>query len=200
MTQRRLFVPLAALTVAVLTCGAALAQPGSPPGPGLGQGPQMGPPPAQRPQLADEQIIKLQALAKEQRDRLRPASDQARKLREDLNAELWADKPDEAKIKQLRADLARAEQEILAARLDFQAKRAQVFTPEQRKQVRSVRARRWFTGAGEFPGRRPRGRGQGMGPAGPGQPMGPAGRGRGIRRGPMGRGLGPYRPWREDEK
>lgn len=200
MTQRRLFVPLAALTLAVLTCGAAFAQPGPPPGPGAGPGPQMGPPPAQGPQLTDEQIIKLQALAKEQRDRLRPASDQARKLREDLHAEFWADKPDEAKTKQLRADLTKVEQEILAARLDFQARRAQAFTPEQRKQMRSLRARQWFMGAGEFPGRGPRGGRQGMGPAGQGQPMGPAGRGQRMLRGPMGRGFGPYRPWREEAK
>jgi hypothetical protein len=160
----------------------------------------MGPPPAQRPQLADEQIIKLQALAKEQRDRLRPASDHVRKLREDLNAEFWADKPDEAKIKQLRADLARAEQEILAARLDVQAKRAQVFTPEQRKEMRTMQARRWFMGAGRLPGQGPRGRRQGIGPAGRGQGIGPAGRGQRMLRGPMGRGLGLRRPWREDEK
>ena len=123
-----------------------------------------------------------------------------RKLREDLNAEFWADKPDEAKIKQLRADLARAEQEILAARLDVQAKRAQVFTPEQRKQMRTTQARRWFMGAGRLPGQGPGGRRQGIGPAGRGQGIGPAGRGQRMLRGPMGRGLGLRRPWREDEK
>ena len=200
MTQRRLFVPLAALALAALAFGAAFAQPGPPPGQGAGPGPQMGPPPAQGPQLTDDQILKLQALAKEQRDRIRPATDQAQKLREDLNAEFWADKPDEAKIKQLRADLAKAQQEILAARLDFQAKRAQVFTPEQRQQMRTMRARRWFMGDGQLPGRGARGRGQGMGPAGPGQPMGPAGRGQRMRRGLMTPELGPGRPWREDEK
>ena len=160
----------------------------------------MGPPPAQGPQLTDDQVLKLQALAREQRDRLRPATEQARQIREDLNTEFWADKPDEAKIKQLRADLAKAEQEMLAARLDFQARRAQVFTPEQRKQMRAAQARRWLAGGRRFPGEGPGGA-QGMGPAGQRQPMGPAGRGQRMRRGGvMGQGVGSFEPRREDAK
>jgi Spy/CpxP family protein refolding chaperone len=175
-----------------------LAQQGPPPTP-PGQGPQAGPPP-QGPQLTDDQVLKLQALAKEQRDRLRPATDQARKIREDLNSEFWAEKPDEAKIKQLRADLAKAEQEMLAARLDFQGRRAQVFTPEQRKQMRAAQARRWLAGGRRFPGQGPGGV-PAMRPGGPGRGMGPAWRGQRMRRdGLMGPGSGPVEPRRQDEK
>jgi Spy/CpxP family protein refolding chaperone len=113
--------------------------------------------------------------------------EQARKIREDLNTEFWADTPDQAKVKQLRADLGRAEQEMLAARLDFQARRAQVFTPEQRKQMRAMQARQWLQRGGRLPG-------EGMGP-------GPGARGQRLRRG--GNLLppaGPAGPWREYER
>jgi Spy/CpxP family protein refolding chaperone len=161
-----------------------IAQQGPPPAQPPGPGPQAGPPPSWAPELTDDQVLKLQALAKEQRDRLRPATEQARKIREDLNAEFWAEKPDEAKIRQLRADLAKAEQEALAARLDFQAKRAQVFTPEQRKQMRARQARQWLQRGNRVPG----------------QGVAPALRNQRLRRGAMPPGAGPVPRWRDDER
>ena len=173
MTQRRYLVSLATLALTALVGGVLIAQQGPPPGQAPGPRPQMGPPPAQGqppmqgPPLTDDQVLQLQALAKEQRDRLRPAMEQARKIREDLMTELWSDKPDDAKVKQLRTELLKAEQEALAARLDFQAKRAQVFTPDQRRQMRVMQARQRLM----------------RGDARPGQGAGPAGRALRMRRG-----------------
>lgn len=199
MTHRRFLVPLAALALAVSAGGAMLAQQGPPPAQGPGTAPQVVRPPAQGPQLTDDQVLKLQAIAKEQRDRLRPATEQARQIREDLNTEFWADKPDEAKIKQLRADLLKAEQEMVAARLDFQARRAQVFTPEQRKQMRAAQARRWLAGGRRVPGQGPGD--PAMGPGRPARGMGPAWRGQRMRRGGViAPGMGPVELWRESEK
>lgn len=196
MTHRPFFVFFVALTLAALVTSSASAQPGPPQGPGPVQAPRMaapppqGPPPQepppQGPQLTDEQRTKLVALATEQRDRLHAARDQMQKLQEQMRAELWADKPDEAKVKQLRGDLAKAQQEMFAARLDFQTKRAQVFTPEQRKQIRDMRAQRQIWGPRGF--------------AGPRQGFRPAARGfRGGMRGFRGPGYGPGWRWWEDE-
>lgn len=226
MTQRRWFLPIAGVALIVLASGAAFAQPGPPPGPGPGQGPQMGPPP-QAPglQLTDEQRTKLQALAKEERDRTHAARDEMQTLREQLQTELYADKPDEVKVKQLRADLTKAQQEMFAARLDRQQKLAQIFTAEQRKQLRDFRARRPFMmgpggfggpgvgwprpgigpGMGRFPGGLP-GTGVRRGLRGwdawGGPGMGGRGRwfrGRGLR-GPLGPGpgYGPGWRWRDE--
>jgi Spy/CpxP family protein refolding chaperone len=150
------------------------------------QGPPPQGPPPPGPQLTDEQRTKLLALATEQRDRLHAARDQMQKLQEQMQAEVWADKPDEARIKQLRGELAKAQQEMLGARFDFQSKRVQVFTPEQRKQIRDMQARRQIRNLRGF--------------AGPRQGFRPAARGfrggmRGFR-GPGPRG-GPGIRWRE---
>jgi Spy/CpxP family protein refolding chaperone len=173
------------------------------------QGPPPQGPPPQGPPLTDEQRTKLQALATEQRDRLHAARDQTQKLQEQMRAEVWADKPDEAKIKQLRGDLAKAQQEMFAARLDFQTRRAQVFTPEQRKQIRDLQARRQARDLRGFarPGQRfgPAARGfrggmRGFRRPGPWDGAGMGWWGQGFRRPlPPGRGYGPGRRWWEDE-
>lgn len=213
MTQTRLFpLTAAALALAVIVTGAAYAQPGPPPGAGPDQGPRAGgPPPARGLQLTDEQRTKLDALMKEQRDRVQTSRDQVQKLEEQLDTELFADKPDVAKIKQLRGDLVKAQQEMLTARIDRQENLAQILTPEQRKQMREVRtraarmARRGAFGGpgmgGPGMGRPDMGgpgfgrRGQGFGPAGPG--FGPGMRrglrGLGMRGGMRGPGRGGFR-------
>ncbi len=231
MTQTRLsLLAAAAVALAVIVTGAANAQPGPPPGsPGFGpgQGPGMGGPaaqvPAGRPQLTDEQRTKIDALMKEQRDRTHAARDQVQKLQEQLRTELFADKPDEAKIKQLRGDLVKVQQEMLTARIDHQAKFSQILTPEQRKQMREARspaARMVQRGAfgpamgGAGVGRRGPGFGPGVGPGfGPRIRGGFRGPGMGRFRGPglgvggrafrgpagPGQGFGP-RWWRWDEE
>jgi len=189
---RVFFAFLAALISAALVAVAA-AQPGPPQGPG----PRMAAtPPQQGPQLTDDQLTKMQALATEQRERVRAARDQMRKLQEQMRAEVWADTPDEAKIRQLRGDLAKAQQEMFTARLDFQAKRAQVLTPEQRKQVRGMQARRQVWGRrgfGPWPGLGPAMRGFRGGMRRFGRPWGGPG--------PMppGAGYGPGWRWWNDE-
>lgn len=191
MTQKRLsLLTAAAVALAVIVTGATYAQPGPPQGAGPGQGPRAGGPPSRGLQLTDEQRTKLEALIKEQRDRARTVRGEVQKLREQLNTELFADKLDEAKIKQLRGELAKAQQDMLGARLDQQTKLAQILTPEQRKLMREQRDLRAIQGMMRgFGGGR---RGPGMGP---GRRMGPGGfRGPGFdqRRGPgMGPGPGP---------
>ncbi len=205
MTQPRFsLLTAAALALVAIVTGAAYAQPGPPPGsPGLGpgQGPGMGGPAAHasagRPQLTDEQRTKIDVLMKEQRDRTHAARDQVQKLQEQLHTELFADKLDEAKIKQLRGDLTKTRQEMLAARIDRQGTLAQILTPEQRKQMRDVRtraARMVRRGAFGGPGMGGPGMGgPGMGGPGMGGPgMGGPGFGRrGQGFGPAGPGFGP---------
>jgi hypothetical protein len=120
---------------------------------------------------------------KEDQDRARTAREQAQKLNEQLRTELFADAPDQAKIKQLRGDLLKAQQELFALRLDHQTRFSQVLTPEQRRMVRDRQAQR----------RAMRGLRRGFGPGfGPGMgARGFRGRAFGRRGGLMGPMLGP---------
>ncbi len=198
MTPRRLVpLTLAAGLLAFVAAPATLAQPGPGPGGRLGQGPRFAtPPPTQALQLTEEQRTKLDALMSEVRTKAGPIRERVRSLRQQLRTELLADKPDEAKIKQLRGDLAKAEQELTGLRLDQQTRFAQILTPEQRKLLRERRAARALAGAlrgfgfGPWMGRR--GPFLGVGPGGFG--FGPGARGRALL-GPMGGGLmaGPRR-------
>lgn len=175
---------VAALALALVASGVASAQPGFGPGGRFGQGLRVGAaPPVRALQLTDEQRSKLDALASELRSKVVPVRDRVRTLRRDLGTELLADKPDEAKIKQLRADLLKAEQELLALRLEQQTRLAQILTPEQRKRLRERQSARALVGA--F-------RGFGGGPLGPGRP-GVRGRAPGFGR--WRAGLGPWGPF-----
>ena len=194
MTVRRALFILAALIGALVVVSVAYSQPvppagqqpaqpaAQPPVPQAGpqprRGPEGGPRLAQGLQLTDEQRSRLASLVIEQRDRANLARATMQSLSHQLSAELWADKPDEAKIKQLRGDLLKAQQDLLTARFDQQAKIAQILTPEQRKKARDLRAERLLMGPGG-PGAPGMGRfGRGMGPQQGGRRLrGPAGPG-----------------------
>ncbi len=147
MTRRSVFLTVAAAGLALVAVGAAFAQPGPPPGGRFGQaiGPAAPQPPV--PPLTDEQRAKLEALMTELRPKALEARTQVQSLHQQLRTELLADKPDEAKIKQLRADLLKAQQTLMSLRLDQQARVAQILTPEQRKQLRARQGARALAGA-----------------------------------------------------
>jgi protein CpxP len=87
--------------------------------------------------LTDAQRQQIQALVQESRK-----DDGAMKkigdLHRDLNAAIFADVPDTAKIEQLKAAIAEAESAGLAERIDLQVKIAQILTPEQRQKAREL--------------------------------------------------------------
>lgn len=195
MTLRRLVtLMLAAGLLVFVAPPATLAQPG--PGGRFGQGPRFAAsPPIQALQLTEEQRTKLDALMSEVRTKAGPLRERVRSLRQQLRTELLADKPDEASLRQLRGDLAKAEQELMGLRLDQQTRFAQILTPEQRKLLRERREARALAGAlrgfGFGPPMGRRGAFLGVGPGGVG--FGPGARGRALL-GPMGGRLaGPRR-------
>ena len=115
-------------------------------GPGQGQGRRGGPggpgfggPGGPRPimslmqDLTEEQRTQVRAIMEEQREQGPPAD---AKLRRDLEAELLADAPNEAKIEDLRQQIILATGEGLARHIAVQKKLAQVLTAEQRAKAR----------------------------------------------------------------
>jgi Spy/CpxP family protein refolding chaperone len=103
-----------------------------------GPGREFGPFPLLRQlDLTDTQRQQIQALVQEGRK-----DDSAMKkmgdLHRDLNAAIFADVPDTAKIDQLKASIAEAESAGLAERIDLQLKIAQILTPEQRQKAREL--------------------------------------------------------------
>jgi protein CpxP len=87
--------------------------------------------------LTDAQRQQIQALVQERRtddSAMRKLGD----LHRDLNAAIFADAPDTAKIEQLKASVNEAEAAALAERVDLQLKIAQILTPEQRAKARDL--------------------------------------------------------------
>lgn len=116
-------------------------------GPGQGQGRRGGPggpgfggPGGPRPlmglmqDLTEEQRTQVRAIMEEQREQGPPAD---AKLRRDLEAELLADAPNDAKIEELRQQIVVATGERLARHIAVQKKIAQVLTAEQRAKARA---------------------------------------------------------------
>ena len=94
--------------------------------------------------LSETQRDQIKALTAERRAH-GEAQSPMRKLAElqrALGAAIFADTPDTAQIDQLRAGIAEAEAAMLAARVDLQLKIAQILTPEQRQQARTLADRR----------------------------------------------------------
>ncbi len=111
---------------------------GGPRGPAAGrmQGPA-GLPPAlmQRLQLTDQQQSDIRTLIAQQQAARHDANIKLRDLRQQLDVQVFGDAPDMAKVKDLQSQIAAAESDTLAARVDLQMKIAQVLTPEQRAQL-----------------------------------------------------------------
>ncbi len=138
-----IFVVLAFAATTAIVFAQASAPPGPPAGAGpRGQGPgrMFGPgalPPGliARLQLTDQQRADIRSLVTEQRAARHSANIKQRDLRQQLDAQVFADTPDTAKIKDLQSQIAAAQADGLAARVDLQVKIAQILTPDQRAQA-----------------------------------------------------------------
>jgi Spy/CpxP family protein refolding chaperone len=106
-------------------------------GPGFGRGPMM--------------IARVVDLTDAQRAQIREILETARKERQgpppsvalhrQLEGELLADTPDLAKIETLKSQIAQAEADQLAKRVELQTQIAAVLTPEQRAKAREALAK-----------------------------------------------------------
>lgn len=135
---------LVLLAFAVAMTPSAFAQT-PPPGPGpmpRGQrlGPAAGPaglPPGlmQRLQLTDQQRADIRALVAQHQAARQGANTSLVGLRQQLAAQVFAEKPDTGQIDQLKGQIAAAEADALAARIDLQLRITRVLTPEQRAEA-----------------------------------------------------------------
>jgi protein CpxP len=118
-------------------------------GPGFGRGPMM--------------IARVVDLTDAQRDQIREIVQAARQeqqgppaglaLHRQLEAELLADVPDLGKIETLKGQIAEAEADRLAKRIELQKQIAAVLTPEQRARAREALAKAPQNGGGRRQGR-----------------------------------------------
>lgn len=99
-------------------------------------------------ELTPEQRTQVRAIMDEERPDGPPADG---KLRRDLEAELLADAPNEARIEELRQQIITATGEGLSRHIAVQKKVAAILTPEQKAKARERLA--------EGPAKRPMGRG-----------------------------------------
>ena len=129
---------------AVFVASLAIAQGTGGQGPGqrLGRGPGFGGPsgpggralgPVVMRELTDQQREQVRAILSEQREQGLPAD---AKPRRDLEAELLADVPNEARIEELKQQVLAAQAEHLTRHIAVQKRIAQVLTAEQRAKAR----------------------------------------------------------------
>ena len=137
-TKSRIFWSTMTVTAAAILAIASLSAQGPGRQRGGGPGREFGPLPLLRQlDLTDAQRQQIQALVQERR----PDESAMKKLGDlhhDLNAAIFADAPDTAKIEQLKASISEAETAALAERVDLQLKIAQILTPEQRAKARDL--------------------------------------------------------------
>jgi periplasmic protein CpxP/Spy len=136
--KSRIFWSTLTVTLATIVAIASLSAQDQGGWPQRGGGPGFGPLAALRQlDLTDAQRQQIQALVQERRtddSAMRELGD----LHRDLNAAIFADAPDTAKIEQLKASVNEAEAAALVERVDLQLKIAQILTPEQRAKARDL--------------------------------------------------------------
>jgi Spy/CpxP family protein refolding chaperone len=98
-------------------------------------GPGMGLPFLRELNLTDAQREQVRALTEERRGQVPPAT--GADLQRQLGLAIFADTPEPQKIEDLKNAIAAAHAEELAARIQLEARVAQILTPEQRAQARS---------------------------------------------------------------
>ena len=87
-------------------------------------------------ELTEEQRTAIRALVDEGRTAGAPAeADNARQLHRQLQAEVFADSPDAAKIAALQEQLSRAQAERLARQVALQQRIAELLTSDQRRGI-----------------------------------------------------------------
>ena len=96
--------------------------------------------------LTDEQKAQIKAIRDAEQPQAGPPADAG--LRRQLEAELFADAPDGAKIAALQQQLVQAQAERLAREITSQQKVAAVLTAEQRAQIRERLSQAPERGAG----------------------------------------------------
>jgi len=160
MTRKHVsLVAVAVAGLALVAGGVSFAQnpPPGPPGPRAGrQAARMAGPMGRFRglDLTQAQRDQLKALADARRARGAEGATKVRELNEQLQAELFADAPDQGTIEQLKTDLSLAQKQALDERVAAELEMAAVLTPEQRQQLRESGAAR-----GRFGRRGPRGAG-----------------------------------------
>jgi Spy/CpxP family protein refolding chaperone len=90
--------------------------------------------------LTDAQRDQVRAILEERRND-RPDAKMP-ELQQQLQAAVYADTPDTAKIEQLKSAIAAADASRLAAQIDTELRIAQVLTPEQRAKARELVTKR----------------------------------------------------------
>lgn len=139
--KRVLFSTIVAVVVGVAGFSFASAQPDGQRGPGFGPGGRGRGGPggfghlARIADLTDEQRAQVRSILDEERG-TRQGPPPAAALRQQLEAEILADAPDDQKIDALRQQLVQAQGEALAKQIAVQRRIAQVLTPEQRAKAR----------------------------------------------------------------
>lgn len=145
--MKRTFLSIAgALVVAAAIAIPVLAQP--PQGRGAGGGGRMGPGGPGRPggpgvvallrglDLTTEQREQIRSIISAQRGSDNRPGHEVASLQRQLQLALLSDPPDTGRIDELKATIAAAQPEALAARVDVVSRIAQVLTPDQRAQAR----------------------------------------------------------------
>ena len=150
--KSRIFWSTMAATLATILAVASLSAqgPGGRPQRGGAPGREFAPLPMLRQlDLTDAQRQQIQALVQDRRPD-ESAMTKLRDLHRDLNAAIFADAPDTAKIEQVKASISEAETAVLAERIDLQLRIAQILTTEQRAKARELAPGPFGRGRGAF--------------------------------------------------
>lgn len=106
--------------------------PGGPGGPAGAIGGALG-----RLNLTDEQRAQARDILLKSRDEAAPLADQLQLARKDLRREIFADKRDSGKLKELSAKVDSLRKQVSEIRLNARGSIAGLLTPEQRLQMRA---------------------------------------------------------------
>ncbi len=142
---------LAILTIIVVMTAVAVAQTPAPPNgtrlphsSGMGaRTPHTGLPPVliEHLKLTDDQRSAIRGLTDQHRAAQHANMEVLAGLRQQLDAQVFADAPDAAQVKQLVAQIGAAEGQALAAQVDLRLAIARILTPEQRAEALAASVR-----------------------------------------------------------
>lgn len=107
--------------------------------------------------LSEQQKADIRAVLDQQRNGADPQRDRGLDLQHRLMQAVFADTPDTAAIVQLKQQIAAADADALAARIDVQTRIAQILTSEQRRTLRDRPLPQHSEMRGRRPGRPERG-------------------------------------------
>jgi periplasmic protein CpxP/Spy len=137
--KRTIWLSISAIVLSAAVVIPVIAQPpqgGG--GRGPGRGLAAGAPFLRELNLTDAQREQIRALTTDRRDKGERPQRKVAELEHQLRVAVFADSPDQQKIDELKNAIAAATVERLAARIDLEARIAQILTPEQRAQARDA--------------------------------------------------------------